>query len=154
MPGWRRSLSAACVRTEPRSSAGLHGERSTFLRPRPAARRSQRCSMRVRFFCSSLPLQCLVKATRAAHVCRATPHALKLTALGRAGAGEGRLSPWSAEAAADEFLQAHQAEAGPLMEYRKNRFSGVYRKVLRCGQAALSSGASCRSSVCWVQSAA
>lgn len=38
-------------------------------------------------------------------------------------------APWTAEAAADEFLQAHTAETGPLALYRKNRYAGVYRKV-------------------------
>ena len=63
---------------------------------------------------------------------RTTARGLSSLALICAGAEEDGKAPWSAEAAADEFLQAHRAEAGPLVEYRKNRFSGVYRKVLHC----------------------
>jgi len=36
---------------------------------------------------------------------------------------------WSAEAAADDFLQEHSAKAGPLAVYHENRITGVYRKV-------------------------
>ena len=130
--GWRRSLRTACMLMELRRRAGMRGVRSTSLRPQSAARRSLRCSRRVRsctaqwrcFHASYLQVQ--------PGASRTTARGLSSLAFIRAGAEEDRQPPWSAEAAADEFLQAHRAEAGPLVEYRKNRFSGVYRKVLHC----------------------